>query len=50
MAGSLLGALGQMAGGGAPGASKETKDLANMGKDECTLKRVGSGLVLSRFC
>ena len=44
MAGSLLGALGQMAGGGAPGASKETKDLANMGKDECTLKRVGSGL------
>lgn len=44
MAGSLLGALGQMAGGGAPGASKETKDLANMGKDECELKRVGRGL------
>ena len=44
MAGSLLGALGQMAGGGAPGASKEAKDLANMGKDECTLKRAGSGL------
>lgn len=44
MAGSLLGALGQMAGGGTPGASKETKDLANMGKDECTLKRVGGGL------
>jgi outer membrane protein OmpA-like peptidoglycan-associated protein len=41
-AGSLLGALGQMAGGGAPGASKEAKDLANMGKDECTLKRVGA--------
>ena len=32
MAGSLLGALGQMAGGGAAGAPKETKDLANMGK------------------
>jgi outer membrane protein OmpA-like peptidoglycan-associated protein len=44
MAGSLLGALGQMAGGGAPGASKEAKDLASMGKDECTLKRAGSGL------
>ncbi len=44
MAGSLLGALGQMAGGGASGASKEAKDLANMGKDECMLKRVGSGL------
>ena len=44
MAGSLLGALGQMAGGGAPGASKEAKDLANMGKDECTLKRADSGL------
>lgn len=44
MAGSLLGALGQMAGGGAPGATKETKDLANMGKDECTLKRAGGGL------
>lgn len=44
MAGSLLGALGQMAGGGAPGAPKETKDLANMGKDECTLKRAGNGL------
>lgn len=44
MAGSLLGALGQMAGGGAPGASKEAKDLATMGKDECTLKRAGSGL------
>ena len=44
MAGSLLGALGQMAGGGAPGAPKETKGLANMGKDECTLKRAGSGL------
>ena len=44
MAGSLLGALGQMAGGGAPGASKEAKDLANMGKDECTLKRAGNGL------
>ncbi len=44
MAGSLLGALGQMAGGGAPGGSKEAKDLANMGKDECTLKRAGSGL------
>jgi outer membrane protein OmpA-like peptidoglycan-associated protein len=44
MAGSLLGALGQMAGGGAPGGSKEAKDLANMGKDECTLKRTGSGV------
>jgi outer membrane protein OmpA-like peptidoglycan-associated protein len=44
MAGSLLGALGQMAGGGAPGASKETKDLANMGKDECSLQRAGDGL------
>ena len=44
MAGSLLGALGQMAGGGAPGASKEAKDLANMGKDECTLERAGNGL------
>jgi outer membrane protein OmpA-like peptidoglycan-associated protein len=44
MAGSLLGALGQMAGGGAPGASKESKDLANMGKDECTLRRAGIGL------
>jgi outer membrane protein OmpA-like peptidoglycan-associated protein len=44
MAGSLLGALGQMSGGGAPGASKEAKDLANMGKDECTLKRAANGL------
>jgi outer membrane protein OmpA-like peptidoglycan-associated protein len=44
MAGSLLGALGQMAGGGAANAPKETKDLANMGKDECTLKRAGNGL------
>jgi outer membrane protein OmpA-like peptidoglycan-associated protein len=44
MAGSLLGALGQMAGGGSAGASKEAKDLANMGKDECTLKRAGNGL------
>jgi len=44
MAGSLLGALGQMAGGGAPGAPKETKDLADMGKGQCMLKRVGSGL------
>src|SRR6202040_3736264 len=32
------------AGGGSPGASKEAKDLANMGKDECTLKRAGNGL------
>ncbi len=44
MAGSLLGALGQMAGGGAAGAPKETKDLADMGKGQCTLKRAGSGL------
>ena len=44
MAGSLLGALGQMAGAGAPGAPKEAKGLANMGKDECTLKRAGNGL------
>ncbi len=44
MAGSLLGALGQMAGGADAGAPKETKDLANMGKDECTLKRTGGGL------
>jgi outer membrane protein OmpA-like peptidoglycan-associated protein len=44
MAGSLLGALGQMAGGGAAGAPKETKNLANMGKGQCMLKRVGSGL------
>src|SRR6266849_2717586 len=44
MASSLLGALGQMAGGGSPGASKEAKDLANMGKDECTLERAGNGL------
>ena len=44
MAGSLLGALGQLAGGGAPGASQETRNLANAGKAECTLKRVGSGL------
>ncbi len=44
MAGSLLGALGQMAGGGAPGAPKEAQDLAAMGKEECTLKRAGSGL------
>src|SRR5689334_8886793 len=35
MAGSLLGALGQMAGGGAAGASKETRELANTGKAEC---------------
>jgi outer membrane protein OmpA-like peptidoglycan-associated protein len=41
MAGSLLGALGQMAGGGAP---KEAQDLASMGKEECTLMRAGSGL------
>jgi outer membrane protein OmpA-like peptidoglycan-associated protein len=44
MAGSLLGALGQMAGGGAPGAPKETKDLADVGKGQCTLKRAGAGL------
>ena len=44
MAGSLLGALGQMAGGGAAGAPKETKDLADMGRGQCTLKRAGSGL------
>jgi len=44
MAGSLLGALGHMAGGGATGAPKETKDLADMGKGQCTLKRAGSGL------
>ena len=44
MAGSLLGALGQMAGGGVPGTPKEAKGLANMGKDECTLKRTGNGL------
>jgi outer membrane protein OmpA-like peptidoglycan-associated protein len=44
MAGSLLGALGQMGGGGAAGAPKETKDLADMGKGQCTLKRAGSGL------
>jgi outer membrane protein OmpA-like peptidoglycan-associated protein len=44
MAGSLLGALGQMAGGGAPGAPKETKDLADMGKADCTMRRVGAGL------
>src|SRR6266852_808159 len=44
MAGSWLGALGQMAGGGAPGAPKETKDLADVGKAECTMKRVGGGL------
>ncbi|MGH9539228.1 MAG: OmpA family protein [Terriglobales bacterium] len=44
MAGSLLGALSQMAGGGAAGVPKGTKDLADMGKAECTLKRVGSGL------
>ena len=44
MAGSLFGALGQMAGGGAPGAPKEAKDLADMGKADCTLKRVGGGL------
>ena len=44
MAGSLLGALGQMAGGGATGAPKETKDLADMGRGQCTLKRAGSEL------
>ena len=44
MAGSLLGALGQMAGGGGTGVPKETKELADMGKAECTLKRVGAGL------
>jgi len=45
MAGSLLGALGQMAGGGAGGAHpKKTKDLADMGKAECTMKRVGDAL------
>jgi outer membrane protein OmpA-like peptidoglycan-associated protein len=44
MAGSLLGALGQMAGGGAPSAPKETKDLADVGKGQCTLKRAGAGL------
>jgi outer membrane protein OmpA-like peptidoglycan-associated protein len=44
MAGSLLGALGQMAGGGALGAPKEAQDLASMGKEECTLKRAGNGL------
>ena len=44
MAGSLLGALGQMAGGGAAGAPKETKDLADMGRGQCTLKRAGSEL------
>ena len=41
MAGSLLGALGQLAGGGTPGVPKGTKDLADMGKAECTLKRAG---------
>jgi len=44
MAGSLLGALGQLASGGTPGVPKGTKDLADMGKAECTLKRAGSGL------
>ncbi len=44
MAGSLLGALGQLAGGGAAGAPQGAKDLANMGKAECTLKRAASGL------
>ena len=44
MAGSLLGALGQMAGGGGTGVPKETNQLADMGKAECTLKRVGAGL------
>src|SRR6202040_2489886 len=37
------------AGGGSPGASKEAKDLANMGKDECTLKRAGNGLASFPF-
>ena len=44
MAGSLLGALGQLAGGGAAGAPQAARDLGNMGKAECTLKRAGSGL------
>ena len=44
MAGSLLGALGQLAGGGTPGASQGTRNLADAGKAECTLKRVDSGL------
>ena len=44
MAGSLLGALGQLAGGGAAGAPQGARDLANMGKAECILKRAGSGL------
>ena len=43
MAGSLIGALGQMV-GGASGAREGGKDLSNIGKDECTLKRVGSGV------
>ena len=44
MAGSLLGALGQLAGGGAARAPQGAKQLADMGKAECTLKRAGSGL------
>ena len=44
MAGSLLGALGQMAGGGAPGGPKEAQELADMGRAQCTLKRADHGL------
>ena len=44
MAGSLLGALGQLAGGGTSSVPKGTKDLADMGKADCTLKRAGGGL------
>jgi outer membrane protein OmpA-like peptidoglycan-associated protein len=43
MAGSLLGALGQMAGGSAAGTQRN-QNLADMGKAECTMQRVGDGL------
>ena len=41
IAGGLLGSLGQMSDGTNPAGSKEAKDIAAMGKENCTLKRVG---------
>jgi outer membrane protein OmpA-like peptidoglycan-associated protein len=41
IAGGLLGSLGQMSDGTNPAGSKEAKDIAAMGKESCTLKRVG---------
>jgi outer membrane protein OmpA-like peptidoglycan-associated protein len=44
MAGSILGALGHLAGGETPGGSKEVKDLGDIGKAACTLQRTGREL------